>query len=193
MLRVAEVFRSIQGEGMNAGIPMTFIRLQGCSVGCKWCDTKYTWDKAGGKSYDVPELLELCLDRWACITGGEPAQHDQESLFELILSLKSAGKKVCVESSGVGSLDSIFAADHVVLSPKRHCLPTKEAFDLADEVKIICCDKTDVEYAISLDCVDKIRIQPVSMQKKATELCLQAAAEYGFRVSIQIHRLIGVE
>ena len=53
--RIAETFFSIQGEGATAGAPAVFIRLQGCSVGCAWCDTKYSWDAGGGR--------EVALDR----------------------------------------------------------------------------------------------------------------------------------
>ena len=48
MLRLSEVFLSIQGEGPSAGTPAHFIRLQGCDVGCRWCDTKYSWEFSGG-------------------------------------------------------------------------------------------------------------------------------------------------
>lgn len=193
MLKVAEVFRSIQGEGMNAGIPMTFVRLQGCSIGCVWCDTKYTWDKAGGVSMSVADVLSLCVDRWVCITGGEPAQHDVEPLAEFIDSLKKLRKMVCVESSGVGSLDAISKANHLVISPKRHMVPSAKALEWADEIKVIVCDKSDIEYALSLGFNDWIRLQPVSQSKSATQLCLAAAAEHGLRVSLQLHKFIGVE
>lgn len=193
MLKVAEVFRSIQGEGMNAGIPMTFVRLQGCSIGCVWCDTKYTWDKAGGVSMGVADVLNLCVDRWVCITGGEPAQHDVEPLAEFIDSLKKLRKMVCVESSGVGSLDAISKAHHLIISPKRHRAPSAKALEWADEIKVIVCDKSDIEYALSLGFNDWIRLQPVSQSKSATQLCLAAAAEHGLRVSLQLHKFIGVE
>jgi len=47
-LRIAETFFSIQGEGPTAGLPAVFVRVQGCSVGCAWCDTKYSWEPGGG-------------------------------------------------------------------------------------------------------------------------------------------------
>jgi len=193
VLKVAEVFRSIQGEGMNAGIPMTFVRLQGCSVGCVWCDTKYTWDKAGGSSMSIPDVLNLCVDSWVCITGGEPAQHDPDLLLEFIEALKSAGKRICVESSGIGHLEAITEATHLVISPKRHMPPDRHAILLADEIKVICCDESDVAYALSIGRNDYIRLQPVSQSKSATQICLAAAAQHGLRVSVQIHKFLGVE
>ena len=56
-LRVAETFRSLQGEGPSAGAPAHFLRLQGCDVGCRWCDTKYTWDATGGRASTIAEAF----------------------------------------------------------------------------------------------------------------------------------------
>ena len=85
--RVAETFFSIQGEGPTAGLPAVFIRLQGCSVGCQWCDTRYSWDPGQGDSVDVSRLLAQALGhpcRRVVITGGEPLE---SSLFESLLTL----------------------------------------------------------------------------------------------------------
>ena len=57
-MRVSETFRSLQGEGPSAGAPATFVRLQGCNVGCRWCDTRYTWDPAHGREVPLPALLD---------------------------------------------------------------------------------------------------------------------------------------
>ena len=59
--RIAETFYSIQGEGATAGLPAVFVRLQGCTVGCGWCDTKYSWDPAAGREVD---LSARCWTRW---------------------------------------------------------------------------------------------------------------------------------
>ena len=73
--RIAECFYSIQGEGVTVGHPAVFIRLQGCSVGCQWCDTKYSWDPESGRDVALDDLIDEASGfscRHAVITGGEP-------------------------------------------------------------------------------------------------------------------------
>ena len=99
--RVAETFYSIQGEGATAGQPAIFVRLQGCSVGCGWCDTKYSWDPAGGREATLPALLDEVAAfpcRRVVVTGGEPLE---SALFApLVGTLASRGYTVEVETSG---------------------------------------------------------------------------------------------
>jgi organic radical activating enzyme len=100
-VRVSEVFASIQGEGVSAGTPSVFIRLQGCSIGCVWCDTKYSWPAAGGRATATPALLEQVrrfgLDN-VVITGGEPLEHP--AFVPLAGGLKRLGRRVEVETAG---------------------------------------------------------------------------------------------
>jgi len=99
--RVAEIFFSIQGEGPTAGLPAVFIRLQGCSVGCRWCDTKYSWDPAAGHAVDVEGLMAQARSypcRRVVITGGEPLE---SSLFcPLVSALQNEQFEIEVETSG---------------------------------------------------------------------------------------------
>ena len=100
--RIAECFFSIQGEGVTVGMPAVFIRLQGCSVGCHWCDTKYSWDPAGGHQVTLEALVGEAGAfpcRRAVVTGGEPLE---SSLFvPLVEALKARGFTVEVETSGI--------------------------------------------------------------------------------------------
>lgn len=99
---VAEVFYSIQGEGATAGVPAVFARLQGCSVGCAWCDTKYSWNPARGRAVELDALLgemESHPCRRAVVTGGEPLE---SPLFvPLIAALHARGWLIEVETSGI--------------------------------------------------------------------------------------------
>jgi 7-carboxy-7-deazaguanine synthase len=99
--RVAECFFSVQGEGATAGLPAVFIRLQGCSVGCSWCDTKYSWDSRGGRERELGDLLDEAAAfpcRRVVVTGGEPLE---SSLFApLAEALKARGFTIEVETSG---------------------------------------------------------------------------------------------
>jgi organic radical activating enzyme len=99
--RIAECFFSVQGEGATAGTPAVFIRLQGCSVGCGWCDTKYSWDPHGGRETELTDLLEEAAAypcRRVVVTGGEPLE---SSLFvPLVAALKASGFTIEVETSG---------------------------------------------------------------------------------------------
>ncbi len=99
--RIAECFFSIQGEGVTAGMPAVFVRLQGCSVGCRWCDTRYSWDPHGGREVTLESLLAEASAfpcRRAVVTGGEPLE---SPLFSpLVAGLKAAGFTIEVETSG---------------------------------------------------------------------------------------------
>jgi 7-carboxy-7-deazaguanine synthase len=103
-----EVFTTIQGEGVSAGVPSTFVRLSLCSLRCVWCDTKWTWQ---WERYDprveivpleVPEVARRVLaggTRNVVITGGEPLLQQQEVAL-LAAALKGAGRRLEVETSG---------------------------------------------------------------------------------------------
>jgi len=102
-LRVAECFHSLQGEGPSAGTPAHFLRLQGCDVGCRWCDTRYTWDPAGGRETTLAGAFEALHALGAApllvVTGGEPLQHP--GLERLLVAALGRWRRVEVETSGV--------------------------------------------------------------------------------------------
>ena len=95
-MKISEIFKSIQGEGTNAGKPAIFLRTAECNLKCTWCDTKYTWDwKSFDYSKEVKEIsikdirerIEQFNLRHLVITGGEPLMQ-QDDLAELLVFLK---------------------------------------------------------------------------------------------------------
>ncbi len=210
MIRIAEMFSSIQGEGFWTGTPCYFIRLQGCDVRCPWCDSKDTWDTNGGTLTTFEEILVQIPAHipHVVITGGEPTLHS--NLPDLVDFLASAGRDVHIETSGnhhgvLKELSWSGWTQWITISPKYHAIPDSiDVLLLADEIKWVVTEKSD------LDMVDEIWVrieetrraeaplfylQPVSCEKEATDLCVQhvtARADRGYRLSIQVHRYIGV-
>jgi len=83
-IKLCEVFKSIQGEGPNTGIPSVFVRFFGCNLQCSWCDTKYSWhpDYADFKTFNLDEVIKKILDfedfQNIVFTGGEPGLFQKE-------------------------------------------------------------------------------------------------------------------
>jgi 7-carboxy-7-deazaguanine synthase len=104
-VRISELFLSLQGEGPSAGTPACFVRLQGCDVGCVWCDTKYSWDAAGGQELALtdlwPALDKLGSAPLLVVTGGEPLQ--LPGLGALLDGAVERWPRVEVETSGVAA------------------------------------------------------------------------------------------
>jgi len=123
-MRVNEIFYSLQGEGFRAGVPSVFIRLAGCPLRCKWCDTKYAWDDAAGGHYTVEGLVEA-VGKWPCksvvITGGEPMLNSDMStkseLLQLLEKLKAIDAHITVETAGISSIQDL-PCDLMSISPK---------------------------------------------------------------------------
>lgn len=104
-LNVAELFVSIQGEGLDIGLPCTFVRFNGCNLHCVWCDTPYTSLKPGPfEEWGADTLLAEILDRHTqgvCITGGEPLIQSKTKLVKLISALKKKNKFIDIQTNGV--------------------------------------------------------------------------------------------
>ena len=125
-----EVFSSIQGEGVSAGVPSTFVRLATCNLRCSWCDTAYTWDwsrfERAEQVIELPagELLRDVLARGprnVVITGGEPLIQ-RRALVPFASALKAAGLRIEVETNGtIAPGDFAPLVDQWNVSPKlRH-------------------------------------------------------------------------
>jgi len=115
---VNELFYSLQGEGRLAGRPSVFIRLAGCPLRCSWCDTKYAWDPAAGRSMSCDQILQHIYQyptRYVVLTGGEPLVHD--GIQQLTQAIASEGFHLTVETSGIQFIQGLHA-DLMSLSPK---------------------------------------------------------------------------
>ncbi len=139
-MRVTEIFHSLQGEGILCGTPSVFVRLAGCPLRCRWCDTKYAWDFSAGREYDLTGLVEA-IRRHSCghvvITGGEPMAGPgltaREGLAELTHRLRAEGMRVTIETAG-GLFVPGLACDLLSISPKMtNSVPTEPALAAAQE------------------------------------------------------------
>lgn len=156
---ITEIFKSIQGEGTRAGLPCIFVRLTGCNLRCKWCDTAYAF--YGGTKFSVEEILEKVRAlageprrvELVEITGGEPLlQPETPALAEALLA---AGYTLMIETSGerfVGALprDVIKIVD--VKCPDSGEADTFDVSNLAsldkkDEIKFVISSRRDYEFA----------------------------------------------
>jgi 7-carboxy-7-deazaguanine synthase len=117
-MRIAEIFHSIQGEGLLAGVPSIFIRTSGCNLRCDWCDTRYASWKPEGPEMSVEEILKK-LTEWNCdhvvLTGGEPMI--APDLPELASLLKKQNKHITIETAGT-ILPNGISCDLASISPK---------------------------------------------------------------------------
>ena len=115
---VSEIFYSLQGEGFLAGVPSVFIRLAGCPLRCKWCDTQYAWDAKAGQEFSVEEIIKTIKkwpSRFVVITGGEPMINSQ--IGELAAQLKKIGKHITIETAGIKFIANL-KCDLMSISPK---------------------------------------------------------------------------
>jgi len=124
-MRIAEIFASLQGEGLLAGTPSTFVRASGCNLRCVWCDTPYTSWEPEGEALSVAEVfgrVRALSPRHAVVTGGEPLLFPEA--VELCRLLRQEGWHVTVETAGTvlpedaATLAARPIADLMSISPK---------------------------------------------------------------------------
>ena len=135
LIKVSEIFHSVQGEGLFAGMPSVFIRFSGCNLRCKWCDTPYASWYPEGETQSLDSLVER-LDAWpntehVVLTGGEPFLFPV--LTELVDVLKRKKKVVTIETAGTKFLAT--QADLISISPKM-ANSTPDASEFPKEAKL---------------------------------------------------------
>ncbi len=115
---INEIFYSIQGEGLLAGVPSVFVRLAGCPLRCRWCDTKYAQNPSAGVEMSIEQIIDKIQRqqcRYVVLTGGEPMVNSQ--LPALVKALKKLGKNITIETAGIKFIRGL-ACDLLSISPK---------------------------------------------------------------------------
>jgi len=210
-VRIVEVFDSLQGEGVWAGVPMTFIRLAGCNgpqlgLGCvSWCDTVGSWAAGGGRLWEQEELLcRVRLPR-VCVTGGEPLLQ-ADGVADLVAALVSRRVKVHLETNGTLDWPRGRAAPAwVTVSPKPPLYDVATGVaGLAAEVKVIYDAEMD---AMSPTSASRL-VGRIVAQAPGAAVCIQPEASGGaplarraaafvvghpeWRLSLQVHKILGI-
>ena len=106
MIKINEIYLSVQGESTHTGLPCIFIRLTGCNLRCSWCDTAYAFHE--GKNMSIDEILQKVANfkiPLVEITGGEPLM--QDNVYTLMKRLIEEGYKVMLETGGSISLERV--------------------------------------------------------------------------------------
>ena len=195
-LPVMESFYTIQGEGYYQGRAAYFIRLAGCDVGCVWCDVKESWEEEKYPRLNIGEIVSAAAShagRLAVVTGGEPLMHDCSALTD---ALHDAGFTTNMETSGSYPLSGSW--DWICLSPKKFKPPLPEILPLANELKVVIFNKSDVAWAekyaalVSPEC--KLYLQP---EWERSESVTPPIIEFiknnpRWEFSLQIHKYIHV-
>ena len=195
LLPLMEEFYTIQGEGFHTGTAAYFIRIGGCDVGCHWCDVKESWN-ADLHPPTAVEHIVANAQKYAdtvVVTGGEPLTWDMTLLTE---SLKAAQLRVHIETSGSYPVTGHW--DWFCLSPKKNRLPVPEAFQAADELKVIIHNKHDFifaeEQAALVNPKAILFLQPEwSKREQMTPLIVDYVMQHPkWRVSLQTHKYLNI-
>jgi 7-carboxy-7-deazaguanine synthase len=153
-VKLTEVFLSIQGEADAVGWPTVFVRLTGCPLRCRYCDTQYAF--YGGEWFSLEDVLERVAGfgvRHVCVTGGEPLA--QKHCIELLHRLCDAGHSVSLETSGaldVSQVDSRVIRVVDVKTPAsgeaaRNRLENLDVLRAEEQIKFVLCGRPDFEWA----------------------------------------------
>lgn len=202
-MKVNEIFYSIEGEGIRAGMPCVFIRLHGCNLNCSYCDTRYSCE---GNDYTVMSVQQILdeLESYHCpnitVTGGEPLIHD--GINTLLKALIRKGYNVNVETNGsiVPKVEGpIYTVDFKTKCSGMSDKMNIEAFkvlDSNDVVKFVVASVDDLEQALSFvegnDIHANIFVSPVFGKIELVQIAdfLKGHKLYNWRMQIQLHKYI---
>lgn len=218
ILRVLEIFDSLQGEGYWTGTPMTFVRVAGCNapelgLGCTaWCDTQESWGLEGGRDLEVAEVVVRAGLPRLCLTGGEPLLQ-LEGVTALAGEARVEGIKVHLETNGTVAPPTLCADawgastpqkgvpngrvfDWTTVSPKPPRYMVAQGWDsLVDELKFIVDDQLEaatVERVAADYPGAVVCIQPAWGSETAKRAADMVMAHPDWRLSLQMHKYLSI-
>ena len=197
---LSEIFFSVNGEGLQIGIPMVFIRLSGCNLRCKWCDTKDSWVQNDQVTLDdIVKEVDNYDTEWVCITGGEPLLQDIKPL------IKKLQYKISLETNGTIYDDIIKEIDFVSVDIKTPSSEMKNDFKVLQKVldntkdgqlKAVISDEND--YLFVKNSLNEIDLKfPLILQPNFFELSYKDLfslysknpVDHEIRILMQLHKI----
>ena len=156
-MKICEIFKSIQGEGLMIGALTFFVRTSGCNLDCSWCDTQYSKQK--GTEMSVDDIISEIGDcRNVCLTGGEPLL--QNDVYELMDKLLKKGKTIVLETNGSKDISEVPKDPNLIISMDIKCpssgmeeemmLSNMDILKKTDQIKFVLSNGGDFEYALLL-------------------------------------------
>ncbi len=203
-LRVTEIFLSIQGESRTVGWPTVFVRLTGCPLRCRWCDTAYAFQGGQRRSVEevVAQVTRFAVDH-VTVTGGEPLA--QPACLALLERLADTGMAVSLETSGAMDLSRVDRRVVKVMDLKppgsgetaRNRLANLDCLTPKDQVKFVIADRTDYEWSRAMVARHRLAERcEVLFSPVAGELPPRELAEWiledrlPVRFQLQLHKLL---
>jgi len=201
-LRITEIFLSIQGESASVGWPTVFVRLTGCPLRCRWCDTAYAFH--GGQWWSFDQIVEQVRHHGVphvCVTGGEPLA--QPNCRGLLARLGEEGFNVSLETSGSLDIEGLDPRVTVVMDVKvpgsgeesRNRLENLAHLRPRDQAKFVLADRADYDWARSfieehdLPARTEVLFSPVANELAPRELADWIVADrLPVRFQIQLHK-----
>lgn len=154
MLKINEIFYSIQGETTYVGLPTVFVRLTACNLRCTYCDTKYSYYEGDMKTHEsLIEEIKSHKAKYVCITGGEPLL--QKEVHPLMKDLCDRGYKLSLETSGSKTIKDVDPRVKIILDVKTPDSGAADSFLMENialstsstEYKFVICSEKDLEWS----------------------------------------------